>query len=98
MHCFTLCRRESTSIDDLFYGHRSGMDGLARGLRNAAALIESGKLDELVQERYATWHEKGGIGQKIISGKVRCGCTSTACGMYTITLANTSFSSGLPLI
>eukprot|EP00877_Chromochloris_zofingiensis_P006739 jgi/Chrzof1/2318/Cz11g10240.t1 len=63
-------RRESTSIDDLFYGHRSGMDGLARGLRNAAALIESGKLDELVQERYATWHEKGGIGQKIISGKV----------------------------
>lgn len=32
------CRRESTSIHDLFYAHISGMDALARGLRNAAAL------------------------------------------------------------
>jgi hypothetical protein len=32
------CRRESTSTEDLFYAHISGMDALARGLRNAAAL------------------------------------------------------------
>lgn len=33
-------RRESTSLVDLFYGHISGMDALARGLRNAANLLE----------------------------------------------------------
>lgn len=32
------CRRESTTVEDLFYAHISGMDALARGLRNAAAL------------------------------------------------------------
>lgn len=33
-------RRESTDILDLFYGHISGMDALARGLRNAARMLE----------------------------------------------------------
>ncbi len=33
-------RRESTAVEDLFYGHISGMDALARGLRNAAKLLE----------------------------------------------------------
>lgn len=33
-------RRESTSLVDLFYGHISGMDALARGLRNAAKMFE----------------------------------------------------------
>ena len=33
-------RRESTSVADLFYGHISGMDAMARGLRNAARVLE----------------------------------------------------------
>ena len=33
-------RRESTDVNDLFYGHISGMDALARGLRNAAQMLE----------------------------------------------------------
>ena len=33
-------RRESTSLVDLFYGHISGMDALARALRNAAQMLE----------------------------------------------------------
>ncbi|PPD74082.1 hypothetical protein GOBAR_DD28988 [Gossypium barbadense] len=33
-------RRESTDVEDLFIAHISGMDTLARGLRNAAKLIE----------------------------------------------------------
>ena len=37
-------RRESTDVMDLFYGHISGMDALARGLRNAARLLEVGPL------------------------------------------------------
>ena len=35
-------RRESTDVMDLFYGHISGMDALARGLRNAVRLLEVG--------------------------------------------------------
>lgn len=66
-------RRESTSLADLFYGHISGMDALARGLRNAAALVGAGQLDGLRAGRYASWTEKGGIGEKIRGGKVRCG-------------------------
>lgn len=46
------------------------MDALARGLRNAAALKQSGLLDGLVADRYASWHTKGGLGEKIIKGKV----------------------------
>eukprot|EP00879_Flechtneria_rotunda_P002562 GHRR01002761.1.p1 GENE.GHRR01002761.1~~GHRR01002761.1.p1 ORF type:complete len:444 (+),score=143.45 GHRR01002761.1:631-1962(+) len=63
-------RRESITTEDLFYAHISGMDAMARGLRNAAALKETGLLNKLVSERYASWHQKGGLGQKIISGKV----------------------------
>ena len=33
-------RRESTALVDLFYGHISGMDALARALRNAAQMLE----------------------------------------------------------
>lgn len=33
-------RRESTDVEDLFIAHIAGMDTLARGLRNAAKLIE----------------------------------------------------------
>ena len=35
-------RRESTDVADLFYAHISGIDALARGLRNAARIIEVG--------------------------------------------------------
>lgn len=62
-------RRESTSPADLFYAHIAGMDGLARGLRSVARLIEDGRLDKLRAGRYASWTEKGGIGQRIRSGK-----------------------------
>lgn len=63
-------RRESTDVLDLFYAHISGMDALARGLRNAAALIQEGRLQELVDKRYSSWSQPGGLGQKIINGKV----------------------------
>jgi xylose isomerase len=46
------------------------MDGLARGLRNAAALLEAGALTKLREDRYASWAAKGGVGEKIKAGKV----------------------------
>jgi xylose isomerase len=40
LHLLLFRRRESTDVEDLFIAHISGMDTLARGLRNVAKLIE----------------------------------------------------------
>jgi len=56
-------RRQSMAPEDLFYGHIGGIDTVARGLINAAALIEDGRLDAIRAERYAGW--TGGLGQEI---------------------------------
>jgi len=53
-------RRQSMDPADLFYGHIGGIDTVARGLLNAAALIEDGRLDAIKAERYAGW--TGGLG------------------------------------
>ncbi|GAQ82468.1 xylose isomerase [Klebsormidium nitens] len=60
-------RRESIDVEDLFIGHISGMDALARGLRVAAKIVEDGALEKLVQKRYAGWT---GLGAKIEAGTV----------------------------
>lgn len=56
-------RRESTDVNDLFIGHINGMDNYARGLRNAATMIEDGELDQMLGGRYAGW--KDGLGKRI---------------------------------
>ena len=43
------------------------MDVCARGLVIAAAMIESGKLAKLVEQRYAGWN--GELGKRILAGK-----------------------------
>lgn len=48
-------RRQSVDAVDLFHGHIGGIDVVAKGLLNAAALIEDGRLDTLKAERYAGW-------------------------------------------
>lgn len=60
-------RRESTDVEDLFIAHISGMDTLARGLRNVVKLIEDGSLDELVRKRYESFDTE--IGAHIEAGK-----------------------------
>ncbi|RWR75343.1 xylose isomerase isoform X1 [Cinnamomum micranthum f. kanehirae] len=60
-------RRESTDVEDLFIAHISGMDTLARGLRNVAKLIEDGSLAELVRKRYQSFDTE--IGALIEGGK-----------------------------
>ena len=47
------------------------MDTLARGLVNAAALIESGELSKRVVERYAGW--EGILGRRILNGEMDFG-------------------------
>ncbi len=61
-------RRQSLDAEDLFHAHIGGIDVLARGLLNAANLIEQGSLDQFVNERYRGWD--GSLGSDILSGAV----------------------------
>jgi len=61
------CRRPSYTKEDLFYSFILGMDTFAFGLEKAAALIEDGRLDAFIQERYSSY--ESGIGAKIRSGE-----------------------------
>jgi len=61
-------RRGSFEPVDLFYGHISGMDAFARGLKVAHKLLEDGVIEEFIQNRYASYRE--GIGKDIVEGKV----------------------------
>ncbi|QQR38992.1 xylose isomerase [Devosia rhizoryzae] len=61
-------RRQSLDPADLLHGHILGLDTLARGLKGAAALIEDGEFDKLLDDRYAGW--KSGIGADILGGKL----------------------------
>jgi len=61
-------RRESFEPVDLFHAHIGGMDAFARGLKIAAAIIEDGRLDNFVKQRYSTFDT--GIGAQIEKGEV----------------------------
>jgi xylose isomerase len=61
-------RRESFEPLDLFYAHIGGMDAFARGLKIAAAILEDGRLAEIVKTRYASWDTD--LGAKIEAGEV----------------------------
>jgi xylose isomerase len=60
-------RRQSLDPADLLHGHVGGLDVLARGLKAAAALIEDGTYDKVVEDRYAGWQEKEA--KAMLSGK-----------------------------
>jgi len=60
--------RESFEPVDLFHAHIGGMDAFARGLKAAAALAADGRLDDFIQQRYASWD--AGLGAKIEAGEV----------------------------
>lgn len=61
-------RRQSLDPADLLHGHILGLDTLARGLKGAAALIEDGEFDRLMDERYAGWGN--GLGKDILGGNL----------------------------
>jgi xylose isomerase len=60
-------RRQSLDPVDLFHGHVGGMDVMARGLLNAARMIEDGRLDDALERRYAGW--EGELGRDILEGR-----------------------------
>ncbi|MCQ2464058.1 MAG: xylose isomerase [Oscillospiraceae bacterium] len=60
-------RRGSFTAEDIFHSYIAGMDTFALGLRAAAKIIEDGRVDSFVADRYSSWTQ--GIGADIISGK-----------------------------
>jgi xylose isomerase len=60
-------RRQSIDPDDLLIAHIASMDACARGLLIAAKIIEDGKLDAFVADRYSGW--AGKEGRAILAGK-----------------------------
>ena len=60
-------RRGSFEPEDIFHAYIAGMDAFALGLRVAQRLVDDGRLDEFVAQRYASWGT--GIGAKVIAGE-----------------------------
>jgi len=77
-------RRPSNTPEDLFHAFILGMDSYALGLIKAAKLIEDGRLDENLKNRYASFGE--GIGKTIVDG------TADLCSLaaYAAELGNVS--------
>ncbi len=56
-------RRSSNTPEDIVYSYIAGMDSFALGLRLAAKILEDGRIEEFVKQRYASYET--GIGKKI---------------------------------
>jgi xylose isomerase len=61
-------RRQSFTPEDMIHAHVGGVDLCARAFLTAAKLIEDGKYDALLTERYAGWHS--GKGADMLAGKL----------------------------
>ena len=59
-------RRGSFEFDDIAYGYIAGMDTFALGLIKANEIIEDGRIDKFVADRYASYNT--GIGKQIVDG------------------------------
>lgn len=60
-------RRPSNTLEDIVQGYILGMDTFALGLLKAAELIEDGRLEEFIKEKYASFDSE--IGKKIRNNK-----------------------------
>ncbi len=60
-------RRGSFEPIDLFYSHIAGMDTFAKGLKIAYKIIQDGKIDKFIEDRYSSY--KSGIGKDIVEGR-----------------------------
>ena len=64
-------RRSSTDPEDLFIGHISSMDTLARGLITAHEILEDSDLEARLSERYASYDD--GAGARFERGELGLG-------------------------
>ncbi len=61
------CRRPSNTYEDMFESYILGMDTFALGLIKAAEIIEDGRIDDFIKNKYSSF--ESGIGAKIASGE-----------------------------
>jgi xylose isomerase len=61
-------RRQSFTADDMLHAHVGGVDLCARAFLTAAKLIEDGKYDAILAERYSGW--KAPDAQAMLNGKL----------------------------
>ncbi len=59
-------RRPSYTFEDMFHAYILGMDTFALGLIKAAEIIEDGRIDNFITDRYASFND--GIGKRIVDG------------------------------
>jgi xylose isomerase len=81
-------RRQSNTFEDILLSFIAGMDSFALGLRMADKLIRDGRIDEFINDRYASY--KIGIGKKIIDGTTNF----DELYAYTLTRENIQVDSG----
>lgn len=62
-------RRNSTDLADLFLAHIGGMDMFAYGLEKAQAIIDDGRLPDMLTKRYASFDS--GNGKKFADGTMK---------------------------
>jgi len=60
-------RRGSFEHEDIFHSYIAGMDAFALGLKVAQRIIDDGRLDDFVAQRYSGY--KSGLGADILAGK-----------------------------
>ncbi len=60
-------RRPSNTYEDMFEGYILGMDTFALGLIKAAEIIEDGRIDDFIKNKYSSF--ESGIGAKIVGGE-----------------------------
>ena len=70
-------RRQSIDVTDLFHGHVGGMDVCARALLAAEKMINDGRLQGALDQRYAGWNDAwakdvmaGKVGLDVLADKV----------------------------
>ncbi len=61
-------RRQSNTFEDILLSYIAGMDAFALGLRKAQAMIDDGRIDNFVADRYSSYNS--GFGKKVREGKV----------------------------
>ncbi len=62
-------RRASYTYEDMFHAFIRGMDTYALGLIKAAKIIEDGRIEEIIKDKYSSFESE--IGKKILSGNAK---------------------------
>ena len=62
-------RRASYTYEDMFYAFILAMDTYALGLINAAKIIEDGRIDKFIKEKYESFESE--IGKRILGGEAK---------------------------